>query len=171
MLNRPDLKQIEAQKILEEAKNPPVEKPQAKKWFNPSGGSSTFAQIMRQEMSKTHEKGPKKVDQTQYKEIMKEQAQQHASLISGAATEANDSPPVKREAWRKGDVEAEAIKEAQAELLSAQTPIMQADEKKLSKHAKRRANKKKKIVVSNGGAEEDDEYNQGGADEDGADQA
>jgi len=80
---------------------------------------------MRQEMSKTHEKGPKKVDQTQYKEIMKEQAQQHASLIAGAATEANDSPPVKREAWRKGDIEAEAIKEAQAELLSAQTPIMQ----------------------------------------------
>jgi hypothetical protein len=29
---------------------------------------------MRQEMSKTHEKGPKKVDQSQYKEIMKEQA-------------------------------------------------------------------------------------------------
>jgi hypothetical protein len=69
---------------------------------------------MRQEMSKTNEKGPKKVDQTQYKEIMKEQAQQHASLF--AATTATDhhheSPPVKKEAWRKGDVEAEAIKEA-----------------------------------------------------------
>ncbi len=78
---------------------------------------------MRQEMSKTHEKGPKKVDQTQYKEIMKEQAQQHASLIAGATADNNESPPVKREAWRKGDIEAEAIREAQAELLAAQTPI------------------------------------------------
>jgi hypothetical protein len=60
---------------------------------------------MRQEMSKTNEKGPKKVDKTQYQELMKEQAQQHASLIQGTGTVANDSPPVK-EAWRKGDVEA-----------------------------------------------------------------
>jgi len=29
---------------------------------------------MRQEMSKTHEKGPKKVDKTQYQELMKEHA-------------------------------------------------------------------------------------------------
>jgi hypothetical protein len=56
-------------------------------------------------MSKTNEKGPKKVDKTQYQELMKEQAQQHASLIQGTGTVANDSPPVK-EAWRKGDVEA-----------------------------------------------------------------
>ena len=114
-------------------------------------------------MSKTHEKGPKKVDQTQYKEIMKEQAQQHASLFA-AATD-HESPPVKKEAWRKGDIESEAIKEAQAELLAAQTPIYSVEEKKLSKHAKRRANKKKKIVVSGAAAEEEDEYNQGEADE------
>lgn len=61
-LPRPDIKQLEAEKKLEEAKNPPAEKAPAKKWFNPAGGSNTFAQIMRQEMSKTHEKGAKKVD-------------------------------------------------------------------------------------------------------------
>ena len=54
---------------------------------------------------------------------MKEQAHQHASLIAGATADNNESPPVKREAWRKGDIEAEAIREAQAELLAAQTPI------------------------------------------------
>jgi hypothetical protein len=61
---------------------------------------------MRQEMSKTNEKGPKKVDQGQYKEIMKEQAQQHANLLASVTHEDNNSPPVKKEAWRKGDIEA-----------------------------------------------------------------
>ena len=123
---------------------------------------------MRQEMSKTNEKRPKKVDQSQYKEIMKEQAQQHASLFAAASsTDQQESPPVKKEAWRKGDIEAEAIKEAQAELLAAQTPVYSVEEKKLSKHAKRRANKKKKIVVSSGAAEDDEEYNQDAADEGG----
>jgi len=58
---------------IEESKKE-EDKPKPKKWFNPAGGSNTFAQIMRQEMSKVGEKGPKKVDQTQYKEISKIQA-------------------------------------------------------------------------------------------------
>lgn len=90
--------------------------------------------------------------------------------MAGATAEDNDSPPVKREAWRKGDIEAEAIREAQAELLAAQTPIYSIEEKKLSKHAKRRANKKKKIVVSGGAGEEDDEYNPDGGADGGVDQ-
>ena len=46
------------------------DKPKPKTWFNSAaGGSNTFAQIMRQEMSKVGEKGPKKVDENHYKEI------------------------------------------------------------------------------------------------------
>lgn len=64
VFTKPDLKGLEAQakkqKAVEEEKKP------QKKWFNPSGSNNTFAQIMRQEMSKTHEKGPKQVDKTQY---------------------------------------------------------------------------------------------------------
>jgi hypothetical protein len=66
-----------------------------------------------------------------------------------------------REAWRKGDIEALAAKEAQKEALEAQLPAIPILEKKLSKHAKRRANKKKKIIVS-GGAGQEDEYQQDG---------
>ena len=81
--------------------------------------------------------------------------------MASVTLEDNNSPPVKREAWRKGDIEAEAIREAQAELLAAQqNPVYSIEEKKLSKHAKRRANKKKKIVVSGGAAEDEDEYQQ-----------
>jgi hypothetical protein len=74
-----------------------------------------------------------------------------------------------RQAWRKGDVEVYAAKEAQKETFAAQIQSFPIEEKKLSKHAKRRANKKKKIVVS-GGAEQDDEYQPGGDDEAGGDQ-
>ena len=93
---------------------------------------------------------------------MKEQAQQHANLMANAGTQEDSttSPPVKKEAWRKGDLEAEAIREAQVELLAASTPVYSIEEKKLSKHAKRRANKKKKIIVSGGAAEDEDEYQQ-----------
>jgi hypothetical protein len=45
--------------------------------------------------------------------------------------------------------------------LAAQAQSLAIEEKKLSKHAKRRANKKKKIVVS-GGADQEDEYQPGG---------
>jgi hypothetical protein len=41
-----------------------ADKPKPKRWFNPAGGETTFAQIMRQEMSKAGETGPKKVDKT-----------------------------------------------------------------------------------------------------------
>lgn len=62
----PDLRKISR---VEESKKE-EDKPKPKKWFNSAaGGSNTFAQIMRQEMSKVGEKGPKKVDETQYKEI------------------------------------------------------------------------------------------------------
>ena len=72
-------------------------------------------------MSKTNEKGPKKVDKTQYQELMKEHAQQHAeSIKSGAlaaASQTKEESPV-REAWRKSDIEALAAKEAQKELMA-----------------------------------------------------
>jgi hypothetical protein len=35
-------------------------------------------------MSKTNEKGPKKVDKTQYQDMMKEHAQQHANILAAA---------------------------------------------------------------------------------------
>lgn len=51
-------------------------------------------------MSKTNEKGPKKVDQEQYKDLMNEQAEKHASFL--ANNKPSDSPLTK-EAWRKND--------------------------------------------------------------------
>ena len=96
--------------------------------------------------------------------MVKEHAQQHAeSIKSGGSYQVADDSPV-REAWRKGDVEALAAKEALKETLAAQAETYAIEEKKLSKHAKRRANKKKKIVVS-GGVEQEDEYQPGGDDE------
>ena len=124
---------------------------------------------MRQEMSKTNDQGPKQVDKTQYQEMMKEHASQHAESIKIAATGyVAEASPV-REAWRRGDVEALAAREAERETLAAQAQnILLIEEKKLSKHAKRRANKKKKIVVS-GGVDQEDEY-QPGEEEAGGDQ-
>ena len=58
---------------------------------------------MRQEMSKTHEKGPKKVDKGHYQDLMKEHAQQHADSIANAKTAQPESPPQAREFWRKND--------------------------------------------------------------------
>ena len=74
---------------------------------------------MRQEMSKTNDQGPKKVDKTQYQEMMKEHATQHAESIKIAASGhvAEDSPV--REAWRRGDIEAMAAKEAERDTLAA----------------------------------------------------
>jgi hypothetical protein len=40
-------------------------------------------------------------------------------MASVSQEDNNTTPPVKKEAWRKGDIEAEAIREAEAELLSA----------------------------------------------------
>lgn len=104
VLTRPDIRQLEAQKHFEDSKKPLFDKPEPKKWFNPSGSGNTFAQIMRQEMSKTHEKGPKKVDKVQYQEIMKEQAQQHAQILANA-NNVEESPAV-RQSWRKGYIQA-----------------------------------------------------------------
>jgi translation initiation factor 2A len=64
-LNMPNLRDLETYKLPEQetaaAEDKP--KPAPKRWFNPGASSSnTFAQIMRQEMSKAGEKGPKKVD-------------------------------------------------------------------------------------------------------------
>lgn len=75
-LSKPDLKTLTAtqQSSKEESKQGGASgqtKPPAKKWFNPAGGSNTFAQIMRQEMSKAGEKGPKKVDKQEYKDLSK----------------------------------------------------------------------------------------------------
>ena len=109
---------------------------------------------MRQEMSKTHEKGPKKVDKNQYEELMEKHAQQHAKSIQGTDVQ-EDSTFVP---WRKGDIEAQAAKEAQKETMYAAQTIIPIEEKKISKHAKRRANKKKKIVVSGGVPGQEDEY-------------
>ena len=98
-------------------------------------------------MSKAGEKGPKKVDKTQYHDMMKDHALQHEDLLRKKVQDhpAADSPPTK-ESWRKSD---------QTEETSYFTPQIEhsipTEEKKLSKHAKRRANKKKKIIVSSSG--------------------
>lgn len=94
--------------------------------------------------------------------MMKEHANQHAESIKIAATgQVSEYSPV-REAWRRGDIEALAAKEAERDTLAVQAHSILIEEKKLSKHAKRRANKKKKIVVSSGGADQEDEYQPGG---------
>lgn len=67
-----------------------------------------------------------------------------------------ESPPDVKGAWRKGPLSLDPTPEVQLALeqvsLSAVSSI---EEKKLSKHAKRRANKKKKIITSSGAAEDD----------------
>lgn len=100
-------------------------------------------------MSKTNEKGPKKVDQNQYKDLMKEQAEKHANFI--ANVNPSDSPQTKdMSAWRKGDQQYSQQQYQQQEAYVNQD-LYSIEEKKISKHAKRRANKKKKIVVEGGG--------------------
>lgn len=42
-LPKPDVKKLETFKPLEETKTEATEKPKPKKWFNPAGGSNTFA--------------------------------------------------------------------------------------------------------------------------------
>ena len=66
-----------------------------------------------------------------------------------------ESPPGQKEAWRKGPISLEPPVEATTE--QASSVISAIEEKKLSKHAKRRANKKKKIVFSSGCEDEYDE--------------
>lgn len=62
-------------------------------------------------MSKTNEKGPKKVDKGQYKDLQNEQAQQHANFIANSKVAAANSDTYNAssqeasssngEAWRK----------------------------------------------------------------------
>lgn len=103
-------------------------------------------------MSKTSEKGPKQVDKTAYKDLMKEQAQQHADFIanSGSNTQQPDSP-VQKEGWRKnfGSVNNNSDQYQNPTPATTQ-PQFAIEEVKLSKHAKRRAKKKQKIVVCEG---------------------
>jgi hypothetical protein len=51
--------------LMGKAKEEKKEAAKPKKlWGPPGGGGGVFSQIMRQEMSKTNEKGPKKVDKS-----------------------------------------------------------------------------------------------------------
>jgi hypothetical protein len=57
-------------KLLGERKEEVKDVKPPKKWFNaPSGGSSAFSSIMRQEMTRSYDKGPKKADQEAYKDL------------------------------------------------------------------------------------------------------
>lgn len=69
MISKPNIASLGRAK--EEMKEAPKPK---KLWGPPGGGGGVFSQIMRQEMSKTNEKGPKKVDKSQYKDLQNEQA-------------------------------------------------------------------------------------------------
>ena len=163
LLKKPDLKGLISQiKVHEEFKQSnqqtiqsQEEKPKPKKWFNPAGGNNTFAQIMRAEMSKAGEKGPKKVDKAQYQGLMKEQAMQHANNL--LANNDDESPPIK-EGWRKNDKEAFNEPVLQQAVYQNDISAIPIEEIKISKHAKRRANKKKKIVVVEGSGAQEEEY-------------
>ena len=91
-----------------------------KKLFKlPGGNNSTFSQIMREEMSKGSEKGPRKLNHDAYKDLQKEQAYAHNQQFSGGGN----------------DFMSSGINWKQAE--EAQAPPQ-------SKHAKRRAKKRQK---------------------------
>jgi general stress protein YciG len=58
---------------------------------------------MRQEMSKVGEKGPKKVDKQEYKDMSKAHALQHAEKIAyGGVDEEYEEQHEVAQAWRKG---------------------------------------------------------------------
>lgn len=65
VLSRPNIEKLRREELKEEGSKP-------KKFFKFGGGSGNgaFQQMMRQNMaSNTHDKGPKKVDANQYKEL------------------------------------------------------------------------------------------------------
>lgn len=89
ILKKPNLKNLGvAKEEVKEQKAP-------KKWFNHGGGgSNTFSQIMKQEMTRSYDTGPKKANTEAYKVIMKEQALQHAESIANPQYSKDvDSPP------------------------------------------------------------------------------
>ena len=91
-------------------------------------------------MAKTNEKGPRKLDKDAYQDIIYEQTQNHQFHLSNQPEDV-DSPAGNH--WRKGNDE-------QPDSFS-QPSQFKIEEKKASKHAKRRA--KKKIIVTADGIE------------------
>ena len=108
---RPDYKELFGQEEVKKEDAKP-----ARTWNKPGGNNSAFQQIMRMEMGRAAETGPRKVNQDAYKEAVKAQAQQHAESLS------------------KGPSSGAGGGEGQ----------WAVEEKQMSKHAKRRAKKKNK---------------------------
>lgn len=71
-----------------------------KKLYVPPGGRNTFFhQMMREEMSKTAEKGPRKLDKDAYAELQDQAKQNHLSTLEQVDSHSPSS------AWRKKDQE------------------------------------------------------------------